>query len=440
MALFGKKFFRKITPTGKFEKGENERIQSMERYNEIGRSAELAEYKQLSKVISSPKFQENKKILKNRKYKDTEEYRLNSEYKKLQNSRSLQQYFKTSESKELNDFLKFKETPDYLDLGNRKKVKASEKLKKFKQFEHSKEYKNFVRYNDSFVVKEYEELKQKVNSPEFQKSNEFWANPDRWHTTKEYAIQRRHHQLRKNPDIIYYENENPERFGIFRSLELTFEENFEWNTLDSSRWNYGFHYKSPQLITDHSFANEKQANNSGKNVTVSDGHLKIITKEEKITARAWDTQKGFIMKDFDYSSDVIQTDDTFRQKYGMFRAKLRCSGKIHHAFWLGGDEMLPHINIFHFDGKYINVGNASKNEMDGTKIKGIHPSDFYIYSLLWTEKELIWLINDYEVYRTVRNIPDEKLYMALSSFIPEKEKGDKGVLEVDWIKVYQFKQ
>jgi hypothetical protein len=33
----------------------------MERYNEIGRSAELAEYKQLSKVISSPKFQETKK-------------------------------------------------------------------------------------------------------------------------------------------------------------------------------------------------------------------------------------------------------------------------------------------------------------------------------------------------------------------------------------------
>ena len=59
---------------------------------------------------------------------------------------------------------------------------------------------------------------------------------------------------------------------------------------------------------------------------------------------------------------------------------------------------------------------------------------------MWTEKELIWMINNYEVYRTVRNIPDEELYLALSSFIPEKEKGDKGVLEVDWIKVYQFKQ
>jgi hypothetical protein len=33
-----------------------------------------------------------------------------------------------------------------------------------------------------------------------------------------------------------------------------------------------------------------------------------------------------------------------------------------------------------------------------------------------------------------------KNIMALSSFYSEKEKGDKGVLEVDWIKVYQFKQ
>jgi hypothetical protein len=48
-------------------------------------------------------------------------------------------------------------------------------------------------------------------------------------------------------------------------------------------------------------------------------------------------------------------------------------------------KFLPHINIFHFDGKYINVGNASKNEMDGTKSKEfIHPT--FIFTVYCGQK------------------------------------------------------
>ncbi len=198
-----------------------------------------------------------------------------------------------------------------------------------------------------------------------------------------------------------------------------------------------FHYKNENLIGDHSFTNEKQANNSGKNISVDNGILKIFTKHENVTARAWHPEKGFIEKEYKYTSDVLQTANKFKQQYGIFRAKIRCTGRIHHAFWLGTDKKLPFINIFHYNGKQITVGNANKNLFDGVKISGLNPAQYFIYTLIWTEKELIWMIYYLEVYRTASHIPKQEMYLGFNSFISEKQHGSTGLLEVDWVKVYQ---
>lgn len=436
MNLFWKKLFGGITATAKLEKDEADLVKAMHRYAEVEKSVELAEYKKLFHVIKSAKFQENKKILKNRKYKDTEEYRSTQKYNKLHNSPDIKLYYHVLESDILKQYLNFKKTPDYELLGDKKKVEASEILKKFKDFEHSKAYKTYIRFHNSYIIKEYEQLKVQITDPEFTKANNFWANENRWHSTPEFAQQQRFHELAKNSDIIFYENEKPERFEKYRTMKLSFQEEFEWNTLDKSRWNFGFHYKSEELINSHSFANEKQANNSGQNISVEEGVLKLATKHETTTTRAWHASKGFIEKEFHFTADVLQTADTFRQKQGIFRAKLRCTGNVQHAFWLGADGKLPHINIFHFDGKSITLGNMNKNIVDGVKINGLSTYQFYIYTLIWSEKELIWLINDLEVYRTVSNIPTESMYLAFNSFISQNQKGSAGHLEVDWVRAY----
>lgn len=436
MNLFWKKLFGEITPTAKLEKDEADLVIAMHRYAEVEKSVELAEYTQLFHVVKSAIFKENKKILQNRKYKDTEEYQNSRKFHKLQNSPAIQLYYHILDSAELNQFLDFKSTPEYIEIGDKKKVKASENLKKMKHFENSKTYKTYVRFHNSYIIAEFENLKAKVVTPEFKKENEFWANEKRWHSTPEYAQEQRFYELAKNPDIVFFENEKPERFEKYRALKISFQDEFQWNTLDKSHWNFGFHYKSTELIGDHSFANEKQANNSGKNIAVEEGILKIATKHEKVTARAWHTEKGFIEKEFHFTSDVLQTADKFRQKQGVFRAKIRCTGNHHHAFWLGSDAKLPLINIFHSTGKYITLGNTNKNLVDGIKITGINPGQFFIYTLVWSEKELIWMINNLEVYRTASNIPKEDMYLAFNSFITEKQHGSSGTLEVDWVRVY----
>jgi len=436
MNLFWKKLIGGITPTAKLEKNEADLVEAMKRYAEVEKSVELEEYNKLSHLIKSADFQANKKILQNRKYKDTEEFQISQKYKKLQNSPAIKLYFQVLDSKELTHYLNFKSSADYESLSDRKKVKASDLLKELKAYEKSKAFKTYSRFHNSFIIKEYKEFEIKVSTPEFQKSNEFWADEKRWRSTPEFAQQERYYELLHNPDIDFYLNEKPERFEYYKSLKLSFQDEFAWNTLDKSHWNFGFHYKNDSLIGDHSFANEKQANNSGKNISVENGILKLATKNEKVIARAWDVEKGFIQKEFDYSADVLQTADKFRQKYGVFSAKLKCSGNIQHSFWLGSDNKLPLIKIFHFDGKKITLGNANQNLFDGVKISGLNTGEYYIYKLIWTEKELIWMINNLEVYRTYSNIPTSEMYLGFNSYISNKQHGSPGNLEVDWVRVY----
>ena len=85
------------------------------------------------------------------------------------------------------------------------------------------------------------------------------------------------------------------------------------------------------------------------------------------------------------------------------------------------------------------MGNAHQNVMDEVRITGLKHSSFYIYTLEWTPKELIWYINDLEVHRTTSNVPKENLYLGFNSFLPNKEKPSTGKLEVDWVKVFTFK-
>ena len=439
MNLFWKKRFGGMLSTSKFEKMEEAAVSDMKRYDEIAKSLELEEYRKLFHVVKSSEFKEKKKTLQNRKYQDTEEYRISRKYQKLHTNSSIRQYYETLHSERLNTFLDFKSTPEYEELGDKKKVKASEKLQKLKDFENSKEYKNYIRYHDSFIIRDYEELKKKIANPEFVKSNQFWADQHRWKTVPEHAVEQRYYELAKNPDIIFYENEKPARFEKYRKLSPAFIEDFDWYTLDKSRWAYGFHASNEQLIGNYSFDNEHQANSGGKNVSVVHGTFTLETKHEKSISRAWNPTKGFYEKEFDYTSDVVQTADEFRQTYGIFKAKIRCTGRAHHAFWLSNNSKLPHINIFHYDGKAITMGNAHQNVMDEVRITGLKHSSFYIYTLEWTPKELIWYINDLEVHRTTSNVPKENLYLGFNSFLPNKEKPSTGKLEVDWVKVLTFK-
>ncbi|MDR1591423.1 MAG: glycoside hydrolase family 16 protein [Prevotellaceae bacterium] len=441
MNLFWKRLFRTLESTAKTEAYYQSLIEAHKRYHVVAKSKELEEYKRLFEIVKSSKFKEQKKIWVNRKYRDTQEYRDMRSYKRYAGSAHLRFYYENLENEALKEFLDFKKTNNYKKLGIPSEVKKSPDLKRLKKYEKSAAYKNYTRFHNSYVVQEFERLKVKIATEEFQKSNAFWENSRRWETTEEYAVEHRYFALADSADIQFYLNTDPKQFSQLDILHQTFRDTFDGKTLDTASWESRFYYPKEVLKPIHSFANEKQANTGGNNLSVQDSCLRIETRQEKHSAIAWDATKGFTQKEFNYTSDIVHGRNAVYQKTGLFRAKIRFEGtKPTQAFCLKGDGKTPHINICLCNGKSIEVGVfwKSRNETKyvSRKITGIKPSEYYIYTLIWTSRQLVWYINNLEVFRTSEGVPSEPVYPQFSAFIPENRKGGAGCLKVDWIEVY----
>lgn len=438
MNLFFSKLIGRLQSTDKLEAYIARMETEIARYRQIEQSAEMEEYKQLKQIVESSEFVQKKTNLTQTKYKTTRYYQMLQELSGMEKNKNFQMYLALKDSQQLKDYQQFRNSDEYVRLSDKRQVSQSPDLKNMFNFENSKQYKAYLQYSSGTMPDRYESLKKEISDDTFQKENAFWSNEKRWLTTEEYVQETRFKQLSKLPDIQYYLKQDVKKIEQMEKYTLTFSDDFQWLKLTESQWKTGFSYKNKKLLGQHSFTNEKQANNGGKNAGTINGIFTILTKRESATAPAWDQKKGFVNKEFEYTSDVVQTADSFRQQEGLFMIKLRSTGKIHHAAWLGADSKLPLLTLFHFNGQNIVVGNTSADGFAGETITGINASSYYIYSIRWTKNELIWYVNNMEVYHTQHNIPAEALYLALSSFISEKQKAEEGKLEVDWVRVYKY--
>ncbi|MCR5298797.1 MAG: family 16 glycosylhydrolase [Paludibacteraceae bacterium] len=441
MNLFFKKLFGKLTKTEKFEKEEGRLLAAYKRYCDVQTSAELKEYTELFHIVKSAAFQEKKKTLQNRKFSDTEEYRDARKYEKLENNADVKQYFQTLVSPSLKEYLEFKKTPDYEKLGDPNIWKTDERLSQFKAYEKSAEFKNFERLNGSYIIKEYEKLRNIVTTDEFKQRKAFWENKDRWKTTEEYKQEQRFYELQRTESILFYEKTNPKEFQKLDEWKLTFEDTFDGNTL-SNQWSQGNYHRAQSLKRIYSLANEKQATTDGSNVQVTNSTMNINTLSERVKGLTWDPSKGFFSKEFAFTSGAVNTGDFFQQRYGKIQAKIRIVNKksdVSHAFWLGTDGKLPHINIFAYNGKEISVGlctlQGNEVKKDRDVIKGISAENYYVYTLEWTPQEIVWKVNNITVKKVKNNI-SSAMYLAFNSFIGPNNEGGNATMQVEWVKAY----
>jgi hypothetical protein len=437
MNLLGRKIFGAFKNTELLEREKDELVKAFERYTAIEKSDLLREYKALRKEVKSAAFKENKKVFINRKFRDTEEYRDWRKFNKLEHGCRIHRYYAVAESAELADFLKFKDTPEYEFIGNKIELKKSAALRTFRAYEKSKAYKIYTRFHDSYILKEYERLKKVVTDKEFLQFKEFWSDPHRWKKTEAYRREQKFYQLSQHADMVFYQKTDPGCFDFLKQWQIKFSDEFNGVALDRDKWGSGYYFADPMLIRDYSLTSHKQANNSGKNVTVANGTLTIETLSENTTARAWDAEKGFVLHDFAYTSDIINSGAACQFRQGIVEVKLRIKGgKITHVCGLVNEAKSPQINIFHFDGKHIKVGYAHNGSARTETVRGISPYDFYIYKLEWNADGLIWSVNNAVVLRVSGNIPDTPLFPLFASLVNHRQD-DTGAFEMDWIRIYQ---
>jgi len=172
--------------------------------------------------------------------------------------------------------------------------------------------------------------------------------------------------------------------------------------------------------------------------------LAITVKAEGLV---WRSEQGFVREVFDYTSGMISTARSFKQKYGVFNAKIKLAGgSVAQAFWMVSETMLPHIDVVRFEnGKiYSNYfwGNSSSPHKALSKTGGAKYADeYFIYTLEWTPNKLIWKING-KVFKTqTSGVPQEEMYINFSSNLKKDadENGLPSAMEIDWVRVYKLK-
>lgn len=396
MNLFLARLTGKIMSSDQFEKHIRQLLEDHRRYTIIEQSDELKEYRQLEQIIGDVRFQETKKEYKTKNYKDTVEYKNYSDFLALQKDPVVQKYLHAVTDEERNTVV------------------------------------------GAIAVKNYIQLKSIVDEAGFESKRAFWENPNRWLQTEEYRKEMRLEQLKKNPDIQFYLNADPEKFRALSNLKETFKAPFHDGRLDSNMFGTGFYIQDKSMRRDFSLISEAQAYTGEKNINILNDVLSIITKREDTEALVWDAKKGFVMHPFHYTSSIINSGDSFQQADGLYMAKVRASGKCHSAICLMTEDEKTAIELYHYNGKNIVVGYKNAKDEEEEVIRGLKPQDWHTFSVLVDEKKMVFFLNERTILETENPVPGQKLHFSIRSFAPANH-GAEGRIDVDWVRGFVVK-
>ena len=327
-----------------------------------------------------------------------------------------------------------------------KNLEANGDIKFWKKFQASKQYKMFCETEGSAKLNEYNELETFVNSDDFKTQKAYLLEKNRFSQSEEAAKEREFETLKNSENIKWYQATlNSNKFDELKAWKLTFEDDFTDGKIDESKWMNSFFWGKMVLNDRYVLAGDKQYYTDNKNVDIKQSVLSIVTKKEKATGKVWDAKHGFFTQDFEYTSGMLSTANSFRQQNGKFEAKIKIDAEnpVYQAFWLKGEKMEPQIDVFKF-----NVGKKGSMQMSaytngkaaGTKLGGSAlGKDFFIYSVEWEANKITWKINNVEVASTTNAVPQEPLFVMFSAGLNKNADNAQlpSAFQIDWVRCYE---
>ncbi|MCA1757329.1 MAG: family 16 glycosylhydrolase [Bacteroidales bacterium] len=462
-----------IPSTIKVEQAENDLIKEFEKLKAFVTSEELARYNELDARVNSSDFKQEKREIESLTYKDSEEYNREKEFGKLAKSKDIRQYFKLRDSNELKRFRdldgsdrikRFEELRDIVSsasfkqkfkskefkgseekrlLEDYKSLKGNSDVKFFFKFRDSKPFALYNKTEGSTRLARYEELKEYISTGEFKKSKEYLLDKKRFEKSELYLVEQEYLKLKRSDDIVwYFKVKDSDKFDVLKKREITFSDEFDGDSPDSAKWISNLYWGDKLLNDRYSHESDLHCFTEKDNLEVRSSILKIITRPDKKEGKVWNPELGgFRTKEFAFTSGIVSTGKSFRQKYGIFSAKIKLTTGAgpRHAFWMLSDKITPHIDICRTQRNkvwmdYFGSDGSAKKSSAGSK----YARGFYIFTLEWKPDLLVWKINGVEVMRVTRNVPHEEMYIILSGGLDQPIHGTSA-MEVDWVRVYQWK-
>lgn len=171
-----------------------------------------------------------------------------------------------------------------------------------------------------------------------------------------------------------------------QSWVLYFEDNFEENSLDESKWVYPYQ----GVIAGYDFSGWKNwyANTAttpskpiSDNVVVENGYLKLIARKENPpisgTYQNWSNGGALTTSSFDYSSGWIESKKEFGYGWYEIRCKIPKGRGLWPAFWLYDENTVSkasEIDIFEFWNESTCLGSYDPTRLSKNPHFNIHSS------------------------------------------------------------------
>jgi len=460
-----------IPSTAKIEQAEKALIAEFDKLNTFADSDTLKKYTALKELVTSSDFLQKKKEIESLSFKGSEESAKEKEFLTLQKAKDIVLYFKTVSGSALKKFREldgsekisgyesleklvqslefrgkmkskeFRGSEDEKKLQEFNRLKSSTDIKDYYTFKKSKEYANFLNTDGSARLARYNELKEYVASNEFKDRKNYLLDKKRFEKTEMFKELQEYDKLAKNEDIIwYFKVKDSNKFDILKNRELIFSDEFDGDKLDTAKWLTNYFWGDKLLKDNYTVGNDLQAFTEKDNFEIRNSLLKIITKAQKKEGRVWSAD-GFKTKEFAYTSGIVNTGKSFRQKYGTFSAKIKLGNPAaKSAFWMLSDKITPHIDVCRTaNGKVQFDHFASADKKARGAVGSKYANDFYIFTLEWTPDKLVWKVNDVEAFAQTADVPQEPMYINFSGGL-DKPLSSMTAMEIDWVRVYQPKK
>jgi hypothetical protein len=356
-------------------------------------------------------------------------------------------------SEELKHFLELEKEVTSSDFSIKKKTILKEKYKSSEEYRKETRYKKMTKKSKGDdVPEELAELEKEINSDAFQKRKQYLTMKpkERYETTQESAKELNYNETKKSEKVLwYFKTKKKYPFKELDKWEETFNESFSGAKLNDKNWMTRYYWGDAILDEPYTMSDDKSFPTDGKNIEFYDDKVRLVVKKEDIEGKKWNPQLGFLQDSFEYTSALISSGNSFRQKFGLFKAKIKMSDTdLSQAFWMVSDGIVPHIDVARFEkGKlYSNYfwsgGEGQAPSKSISKTGGAkYTSDFFIFSLEWSPSKMIWKIND-KVFKTqATGVPQDEMYMVFSAALKEwgSNNGIPAAMEIDWIRVYKLK-
>lgn len=232
--------------------------------------------------------------------------------------------------------------------------------------------------------------------------------------------------------------------------EVVFIDDFDGDSLDLSKWNYGYPWGP---------THNHRAYMSPDNVLVKDGWLRLKAEDKRHPDAPQCIVHGGQTYCLDYTSGVVTTKGKFEFTYGYVEARIRvpATNGFWPAFWtLNADGAWPpeidimeiltrEPDVLHTNYHYGLSWNNKSSFYQKIKLRDFS-SDFHTFAVKWTESQMTWYVNGIMVgqkfydRRWIAQSKDNYILLNLAvggwGGDPDDSTQWPAYYDIDWVRVW----